>query len=146
MTVAFFGHADTPPGVGPLLETTVRDLIEHHGATLFYMGDKGNFDCMVRKILRRLSQEYPHIRYAVVLAYMPEKKREFDYEDRSDTIFPEGLERAHPRYAISSRNRWMVEQSDTVVAYVTHQVGGAARFVSLAEKKGNRIVNIANML
>ena len=143
MTVTFFGHADTPREVEPLLEATLRDLIEHHGATLFYVGDKGNFDHMVRAQLRRLAQEYPHIRFETVLAYMPGKKQAFDDADTSDTIFPEGLERAHPRYAIASRNRWMVEQSDTVVAYVSRQVGGAAQFAALAHKKGKQIINLS---
>ena len=143
MTVTFFGHADTPYAVEPLLEEVLRDLIEHHGATQFYIGDKGNFDHMVRKQLRSLSQEYPHIRYAVVLAYLPGKKQEFDYEDRSDTVFPEGLENAHPRYAISARNRWMVEQADMVVAYVNRQIGGATQFTNAALKKGKQLLNLA---
>ena len=143
MIVTFFGHADTPDEVKPLLEATIREMIEQGGATMFYVGDKGKFDNMARKTLRKLTQEYPHVRYGVVMAYMPGKKPEFDYEDRSDTIFPEGLERAHPRYAIASRNRWMVENSDVVVAYVSRQFGGAARFKEMAEKKGKLIVNLA---
>ena len=143
MTVTFFGHTYTPDAVAPLLEATIRELIEQSDATLFYVGDKGNFDSMARKILRKLTREYPHVRYGVVLAYMPGKKPEFDDEDRSDTVFPEGLERAHPRYAIASRNRWMVENSDVVVTYVTRQTGGAAKFKKMAEKKGKAVVNLA---
>ena len=142
MTVTFFGHADTPYAIEPQLENVLRDLIEHHNATQFYVGDKGNFDLMVRKQLRLLSQEYPHVRYAVVLAYLPGKKQEFDYEDRSDTIFPEGFENVHPRYAISYRNRWMVEQADAVVTYVTKSFGGAAQFVALAQRKSKQIIRL----
>ena len=143
MTVTFFGHSDTPDSIEPQLEATIRELIEHRDATVFYVGDKGNFDCMVRRLLRKLTREYPHIRYAVVLAYMPGKKPEFDYEDRSDTIFPDGLERAHPRYAIASRNRWMVGEADTVVTYVTHSIGGAATFTELAQKRDKTVINLA---
>ena len=145
MTVTFFGHADTPDGVEPLLADTLRDLIEHQGATQFYVGNKGNFDRMVRKQLRRLSSEYPHIHYAVVLAYMPGKRSECCEADDTDTIFPEEIARAHPRYAISHRNRWLVERADTVVTYVIYSFGGAAQFKELAEKKGKRIISLADM-
>ena len=146
MTVTFFGHANTSSEVEPLLIDTLRDLIEHHGATEFYVGDKGNFDHMVRKQLRRLAQEYDGIRYDVVLAYMPGKTSEWDKQEDIDTIFPDELTRVHPRYAIDRRNRWMLERADVVVAYVLRSVGGAAKFKELAEKKGKRVINLACML
>lgn len=34
-----------------------------------------------------------------------------------DTMFPEGLELVHPRYAIERRNGWMLERSDYFVTY-----------------------------
>ena len=37
-----------------------------------------------------------------------------------DTMFPEGLELVHPRYAIERRNGWMLERSDYFVTYVHH--------------------------
>ena len=51
------------------------------------------------------------IRYAVVLAYMPRKKNEYD--DFSNTILLEGIADVHPRYAIDwLRNCWMLQMSD----------------------------------
>ena len=37
-----------------------------------------------------------------------------------DTMFPEGLELVHPRYAIERRNGWMLKRSDYFVTYVHH--------------------------
>ena len=107
---------------------------------MFYVGNQGRFDAIVRSTLKKLKQEYPHIDYAVVLAYMPGKPSE--YEDYSDTIFPEGLETVHPRYAISHRNTWMLSQSDHVITYITHPWGGAAQF---AEKSKDRCKTVINL-
>ena len=88
--------------------------------------------------LRKLKQEYSQINYAVVLAYMPGKKTEYD--DYSDTMLPEGIETVHPRYAISWRNDWMLKQSDYVVTYVTHSWGGAYRFEKKAVTENKIII------
>ncbi len=96
---------------------------------------------MVRMLLKEMSAKYPHIRYGVVLAYMPEKKNM--HEDYSDTILAEGIETVHPRFAISLRNKWMLRQAEYVIAYVEHSWGGAAKFVEMAGKQGKHVVNVA---
>ena len=140
MTVTFFGHKDTPKEIEPTLRTTLVDLIENHGAIKFYVGNNGNFDTMVRRQLENLSQAYP-ITYNVVLAYLPTKKSEYD--DYTNTILPEGIETVHKRFAISWRNKWMIQQSDVVVTYVTHNFGGAAQFKEMAEKQGKTVIELS---
>ena len=81
---------------------------------------------------------------ACVLAYMPGKKTEYD--DYSDTMLPEGIESVHPHYAISWRNNWMLKQSDYVVTYITRSYGGAAQYVSRAQKQDKKIINISECL
>ncbi len=120
-------------------------MIENKGADIFYVGNQGNFDTMVRKNLKDLKQIHPEIKYAVVLAYMPQKKEQFDNLDYSDTIYPEGLENVPPRYAIVKRNQWMIDQSHYVVTYVTHHIGGAVKFKELAEKKKKTVFNLATI-
>lgn len=137
----FFGHRDCPETVRPKVRSALQDLISEHNVDMFYVGNQGRFDALVRAELRELQEEYPHIRYAVVLAYMPQKVS----EDYSDTMLPEGIEAVHPRYAISWRNNWMLQQSDYVVVYVTHSWGGAAQFLKIAEKKDIHITNLANI-
>lgn len=99
---------------------------------MFYVGNNGEFDAMVLRQLRDLSKTYP-ITYHVVLAYMPEKQREFDTIDYSETILPDGIETVPKRFAIDYRNRWMIKQSDYVVTYITNDIGsGAAKYKHLA--------------
>lgn len=114
----FFGHRDCPETMKPKLREVLVDLITNHGVDMFYVGHQGQFDAYVHSELRRLKQDYPQINYAVVLAYMPGKKTEYD--DCSDTMLPEGIESVHPHYAISWRNNWMLRQSEYVVTYITH--------------------------
>ena len=140
MTVTFFGHKDTPKEIEPTLRTTLVDLIENHGATEFYVGNNGNFDTMVRRQLEELSRTYP-INYSVVLAYLPTKNSEYD--DYTNSIFPEGIESVPKRFAISYRNKWMVDQADIVVTYVTHSFGGATQFKDMAERHGKTVIELS---
>jgi len=58
-------------------------------------------------------------------------------------MLPEGIETVHPRFAISWRNKWMIEQSDYVVTYITHSWGGAAQFAEKAKRQKKGIINLA---
>ena len=140
MVCTFFGHKDTPKETEPTLRTTLVDLIENQGINMFYVGNNGNFDTIVRRQLEALSQAYP-ITYSVVLAYMPAKKSEYD--DYTKTILPEGIEAIPKRFAISYRNKWMIDQADVVVTYVTHSFGGAAKFKEMVEKQGKMIIELS---
>ena len=139
----FFGHHDCPLSIKPMLREALTDLIENHSVDVFYVGNKGAFDRFVRAILRELIQEYPHIRYAVVLERMPVRRSDDVLEDYSDTMLPEGIEEVHPRFAIVWRNKWMLRQSDYVVIYVTHSWGGAAQFAEMAERQKKTVINLA---
>ena len=138
----FFGHRDCPSSIKSKLRKVLTDLIESHAVDMFYVGQQGSFDSMVRSVLKELVSLYPHINYAVVLERMPPKRDEFDTRDYSDTMLPEGIETVHPRFAISWRNKWMIKQSDYVVTYVTHSWGGAAQFAELAEKQKKTVINV----
>lgn len=138
----FFGHHDCPAEVKPKLREVLTDLIENHSVNMFYVGNKGAYDRMVRSVLRELAQEYAHIHYAVVLERMPSKQSEDYPEDFSDTMLPEGIEEVHPRFAIVWRNKWMLRQSDYVVTYVTHSSGGAAQFAEMAARKKKTVIRL----
>lgn len=136
----FFGHRDCPEGIRPKIQQTVVDLVENHGVTMFYVGNQGNFDRLVRSVLKETERIYPNVRYAVVLAYMPFAGATGEAEPH--TILPEGIEKVPKRFAILWRNKWMLERAEYVVTYVTHPWGGAARFQALARKQGKRVVEL----
>lgn len=132
----FFGHRDCPDTIKPQLREVLMDLIANHGVTMFYVGHQGRFDAIVRGVLGQLQKDDPRISYAVVLSRLPR------IADGDNTMVPEGIESVHPRYRISWRNKWMIRQSDFVVAYVTHGWGGAAQFVKSAAGQGKRVIHL----
>lgn len=142
-TCTFFGHRECPDSIKIQLRAVLIDLLTNHDIDMFYVGNQGRFDAIVRGILRELKIEYQQINYAVVLAYMPGKQTEYD--DFPDTMIPEGIESVHPRYAISWRNNWMLRQSDYVVTYITHSWGGAAQYAAKAARQGKSVVNLADI-
>lgn len=138
MTCTFFGHRDTPPEAESRLRTILLDLIVNKGADSFYVGNQGNFDTMARRLLSDLSEEYP-ITFTVVLAYLPKEKT----DDPERTIYPEGLENVPPRFAVSYRNKWMLERADVVITYVSRSFGGAAKYKDLAGKRGKNVIEVS---
>lgn len=136
----FFGHRDAPDEMSVILEKEIINLIENCEVDTFYVGNQGRFDSIVRKTLKKLKQSYNNINYAVVLAYMPSKKDE--NTEYSDTIYPTGLEYVHPRFAIDKRNRWLIDNSDYVIAYIERSYGGAAKFYELALKRKKKVINL----
>ncbi len=142
LTCTFFGHKDTPQKIEPTLRSTLIDLIENKNVRNFYVGTHGNFDHMVKRILIELNEIYP-INYAVVLAYLPDKKHSPGGEYRPNTILPDGIEVVPRKFTINYRNKWMIEKSDYVITYVKYTIGGACKFKELAEKKKKTVINIA---
>lgn len=144
MVCTFFGHKDTPKEIEPILRSTLIDLIENKNKNIninvFYVGNNGNFDTMVRRQLEDLSQTYP-ITYSIVLAYLPTEKNKHD--NLTNTIYHEGLETAPKRFAIPWRNKWMIQQSDVVVTYVTRNFSGAWQFKIVAEQIRKRVIELS---
>lgn len=141
----FCGHSDAPETLRPQLQQAIATLINSGQADTFYVGNHGAFDRMAAGILSDLQRVHPQIRYAVVLAYLPTQKTLVGLGD-VPTIYPEGLELVPKRYAIVHRNRWIAEQSDTMIAYVTHSFGGAAQTLAYARRKGVVILNLVDGL
>ena len=140
MVVSFFGHKNTPSTVKPLLKQTVQQLIKENEDITFLVGTHGAFDQMTQSVLKEASERYPGITCYIVLSYLPVDNSE-QYE--LPTLYPEGIEYAPKRFAISFGNNYMVKECDTVVCYIDHDWGGAAQFVEKAKKKGKAIINLA---
>lgn len=145
MVCCFFGHKNVTSNLTECLLPILNQLITE-GVDSFLVGNQGSFDSIVLHTLRLLKEKHPHITYHIVLAYMPGAKQEYSSYDPMETLYPEGLESVHPRFAISWRNKWMIQEADVVVTYITHSWGGAAQFAELAERKKKRVINIASMM
>ena len=140
---SFFGHRDVGEQIRPALAAEIERHITEHGVDTFYVGGYGNFDNMAAGVLREMKGRYPHISVFRILAYLPTDNKETG-GDQTPTIFPDGLELVHPRYAITHRNRWIVEASDYIIAYVKSGYGGAYDALKYAKRKQKTVVNLAD--
>jgi len=146
MTACFFGHRNIGSAIMPVLRAEIENHIIEKDVDVFYIGNNGNYDSIVAAVLRELQEKHSHISVYSILAYLPTDKDKHSIERHEKTIFPEGLELVPRRFAITYRNRWMVEQSDFVITYVQQNYGGAYEAMKYAERKGKSIINIAREL
>jgi len=142
MLCTFFGHSDCYDFDMKILKCTIEELILK-GVDTFYVGHQGHFDSMVLECLSEFKEIYQNLSFSVVFAYLPTKKYECDlYHEYS--IYPEGMEIGHPRFAVERRNRWMIEHAHYCICYINHAYGGAYKFARLAKKKGLTVINLGS--
>lgn len=136
--VTFCGHADfyETEDVRVWLKETVEGLIRR-GADDFLLGGYGRFDACAASVVWELKKQYPAIRSTLVLPYLDRKVDATKYDT---TLYPP-LEKVPRRFVISKRNEYMVNEADIVVAYVTHDWGGAATTLAYAKRRKKEIMN-----
>lgn len=81
-----------------------------------------------------------NVSYSIVLSRPDEKALS---GDQSHTIFPEELDGAPPKFAVSKRNEWMLKRSLTVIAYVKSYFSNSQKWIDRAEKRGLSVINLA---
>ncbi len=140
-TCTFFGHRDCPDSIRPVLREAILRLIQEENVDQFYVGHQGRFDRLALDLLQQMAAEYPHIRYQVVLAYLPVHQNGTSVLSPVNSLLPEGIESVPKRFAIAHRNRWLVQNTDYVIAYALYP-GGAAQFAGLAERRGKQVIRI----
>ena len=137
MIVTFCGHSKVPQHskMLSLLSAMINGFIEE-GATDFYLGGYGDFDHLAALAVHNAKNDCAAIRSFLIIPYM---EREYDNCLYDASVYPP-LENVPRKFAILKRNEWMIDQSDVVVAYVTHDWGGAATALKYARRKKKRIV------
>lgn len=137
MTITFCGHSHVSDAdeLNVWLDK-VLDLLIAEGADRFYLGGCGDFDRFAAEAVKAKKEEKPDIEMALVTAYLG---RHADGESYDYMIYPT-LKDVTQRSAIPKRNEWMVDSADVVVAYVTHEWGGAAKTLEYARRCGKRVI------
>ena len=146
MIVTFCGHHDIFYGEKQerRLEEELRKVLQKSPDAVFYLGDYGSFDWLCNATLRQLQAEYPRLRRVFVTPYLDPGYTRFRYarEEYDEILYPFFTETVARRFAISARNRRMVDAADLVIAYVTHDWGGAAQTLRYATRKKKPCVNL----
>ena len=149
LSCTFAGHREVlHAGIQEKLTGVLTELLEQDDEFCFYVGGMGEFDKMCEHAVRRLKLQFAEkqIRLKLVLPYM--KKEICDRADFYCTLFdeviiPECAETEHFKRAIRTRNRWMVEQCQVLIAYVHRDFGGAAEMMKYAEEAGLQVLEIS---
>lgn len=139
-TCTFFGHRDAPWEIREKVKNAVIELITQHNVELFLVGDSGAFDRIVKSVLTELTPFY-NFEFQVVLSRVPTENRHFD--DDSIYVVPDGIESALPRFGIDFRNKYILNASDYVIAYIERGYGGAFKYYKMAKRKNLNVINLA---
>ena len=143
MIITFCGHSDYIPT--PDDEERVLSLLERivgDGAAEFFLGGYGAFDHFAYNCCKQYKQTHPRVSLVFVTPYIREAYLKGKDRIYDEIVYPEIGDKPQ-RFAISYRNKYMVEKADRVIAYVSHDWGGAYATYKLALKKGKIVYNLA---
>lgn len=146
MIVTFCGHAQFQRSneyvqkIFAFLEEKVGDQPAD-----MYLGGYGEFDAFAYECCKNYKEFHPQISLILITPYLPGNVQIRYNEARYDAVLYPELENKPKRYAITYRNRYMVEQADYVVAYVSHDWGGAYQTYRYAQRKGKEIFNLVDL-
>jgi len=142
----FIGHRETPGKVYPGLVGVVERHIEELGVTDFIVGHYGAFDRLAAKAVLEAKARHPEITLFLLLPYHPTERPIIARKGFDGTYYPTGMENVPRRFAIIRANRYMIDSSDYLIAYVRNTIGSAAKILSYAEKQArNRSLGITNL-
>ena len=138
MIITFCGHSNYSfdDTVKEKLRGLLLQNIRKNPTCKFYLGGYGNFDSLCLSILKELKADFPNIELLFITPYLNKEYSKLEtaklYYD--GIIYPP-LESVPPRFCISRRNEWMVDEADLVIAFVKYSWGGAAKTLEYAKRK-----------
>jgi len=141
LTCFFIGNRNAPDAIFPLLLQSIERHIADYGAINFVVGHYGNFDAMAAKAVIKVKQSQPDIKLTLLLPY-PLGRQAGLPPGFDNAIYPKGIEKISKKQAIIRANRYMIDNSDFLIAYACHS-GNAARLCQYTyerEKQGLIIV------
>lgn len=143
----FIGHREAPDRVFPSLLETIECHITEYGVSEFVVGQYGNFDRLAIRALIQAKQQHPRITLMLMTPYYPARKAVKLPEGFDALFYPPNLETVPKRLAIVRANRYMVEYSNYLIAYIWHPASNARELLEYAgtgRRKGKiHITNLA---
>ena len=118
----FIGHRETPEEIYPVLCAAVEEHIVRYGVTEFIVA----------------KQTHPEVELTLLLPYHP-AERPIPVPDGFDsTYYPPGMENVPRKVAIVRANRYMVDHTDFLIAYVWHPASNARDLLEYARKRESK--------
>ena len=144
--IAFIGHRETYGHyrLEDQIEQIARDKLYEKEYVEFYVGRNGDFDISVASAIKRAQNAVGHNNSCLILL-QPYPMRDDEYYEKfyDEVQYPVSF-KTYPKSAITKRNKWMIDNSELLVAFVEEgRKGGALTTLKYAEKKGVPIINLA---
>ena len=145
--IAFIGHRQI---IGHYrledeIEKIAKDKLRKKEYVEFYVGHNGDFDILVASAIKRAQKAVGHENSSLILVQPYPMKNDKYYEKFYDEIQYPLDSKAYPKSAITKRNRWMIENTDLLIAFVEDErKGGAYTALKYAENLDKQIINLAS--
>ena len=157
-TVCFTGHRPNKlKGYNPKsnkdllwkIHNTIVDLIENRDVDTFINGLALGIDLWSAKIVIKLKEKYPHIK---LISACPCKKHPSKWNEEGKKLWSEVwlssdksivvTDEYYKPYLMQIRNKWMVDNSDIVLAVWDGTSGGTANCVNYAKEQEKELIII----
>lgn len=145
MVIGFCGHASynaTRHDEEKILQ--IIDEVAKNRQVDFYLGGYGDFDNFAKMCAQKYKQKHPDSKLIFITPYLGEwieKRRKYLEEEYDEIVYPP-LEKVPYKFAISVRNKYIIDNADVVIAYVKVDFGGAYSALKYAERRNKIIFKI----
>ena len=144
--VAFFGHRRiyNIREIEEKLVPILNELILTKEYVEFYIGRNGEFDEFAASVIKREQKQLDRGNSVLILT-LPYTVKDIEYyaDYYDEIVIPDAIGKAHPKAAITLRNRWMADTADLIIAYVEREEGGAYAAVKYANKNNKNVINLS---
>ena len=145
-TVSLFGHREIENlrELDNRLTPILKELMQTKEYVSFIIGRHGEFDEYAASLIKLARKEIESESSEITLV-LPYAVTDLEFYEKyyDNILIPDSVYRVHPKSAILLRNRWMVEQSDLVIVYVTRDIGGAYTAMKYAKRLNKKIINLS---
>ena len=144
-TCFFIGHRDAPDSLLPALSDAVEKCITEHGVEQFVVGAYGRFDSLAAHAVWRAKKQHPDILLFYLRPYHP-SERPHSPTGFDGSFYPPGMETVPRKAAIVRANRYMVDNSQFLIAYARYTVSNAWELTEYALKRERRgLIHVENL-
>jgi len=134
-TCFFIGHREAPDSLSVQLFAEVERHITEYGVTEFVVGNYGWFDSLASRAVKAAKKRHPEVTLTLLLPYHPYDRPIPTPDGYDGTFYPPGMETVPKRAAIVRANRYMVDHSKYLIAYVWHSASNAKELLEYARKR-----------
>lgn len=142
----FIGHREAGDELLPALTEAVERHVTEYGVSAFYVGHYGRFDSLAARAVIDAKKRHPEVTLTLLLPYHPYDQPIPTPKGFDNTYYPLGMERVPKPFAIPRANRYMMEHSDYLIAYVWHVASNSQKILNAALKRQKHgLIHVTNL-